>query len=108
MSLSIPQVVAILDRGICEKTSRICSEHELPILELVHGVVEVDEEATQGLNGLKKTINSIAEEYGDLARVYGECEKTGLPLVERAHGSLSAFSAILSQFEAKKPRTTKE
>lgn len=98
MLYKIPQVVVIVDRGIVEKISRIVSSHEIPILEMIHGVVTIDDEATEGLNGLEKDIKSSVDEYGDLARIYGDDSKTGIAFVERVYGYESKFADILEEF----------
>lgn len=111
----VPQVVALLSRGVVEIPSRICSEHEIPILEMIHthGDIEIDDAATAALNGLTKEISSASEEYAILARRYGDDEKTGMSLVERIFGTEREFAKQLEPFlvadEPKKSRTkTKE
>jgi hypothetical protein len=100
MSYKIPQVVVIVNRGPMEKPSRICSEHEIPILAMIHtaGDPEIDHEATAALNGAFKVVDSVGEEYATLAHRYGDDEKTGMTLVERVFINESRFAEVLAQY----------
>lgn len=99
--MKVKLIVAVIERSLVEHTARIVPEYELAILESIHGKsVIVDEESTTALNGQSKEIESVAVEYANLCKVYGDDEKTGMPLVERIYGSERDFAEVVAEYLA--------
>jgi hypothetical protein len=98
--MKVKLVVAIIERSLVEHTPRIVPEYELTLLEAVHKSAIIDHEATDALKGQTKDIESVEAEYINLCKVYGDDEKTGMPLVERIYGSEHNFSNAVAQYLA--------
>lgn len=84
-------VVVTVTKSLVEKINRVVPEYEIPLLEAVHGQVEINHEETEKIEGQFKTVDSAEHEYNDFARIYGDDAKTGMPLVERMYRTLDDF-----------------
>lgn len=88
---NVKLVVAIIKKSLVEIIARVVPEYELPLLEAVHGEVEISDEETQKILGQFKTVDSAEHEYNDLMRAYGDDAKTGLPIMERVYRDFGDF-----------------
>ncbi len=107
------RAAVVIDRGLVTKTSQVIWEHEIPLLEEIHGpesvIVVTDkviEDADAGYKadpkdpfrykpsealGLYDVFNGdIEAEYSRLATVYGMHPKQEMPIVEVVYGRLSS------------------
>jgi len=98
--MKVKLVVAIIERSLVEHTPRIVPEYELPLLEAIHKSAIIDQEASEALNGQTKDIESVEAEYINLCKVYGDDEKTGMPLVERIYGTERDFAEVVAEYLA--------
>jgi hypothetical protein len=91
--MQIPMMLVIIDRGPMEKIPRHVAEHEIPLLEMIHGGGSV-RDSGEPIDAVRE-IDSPEAEYERLLNTYGDDEKSGMPLVERVHGRISEFCALL-------------
>jgi len=95
--LKIPLLLVIIDRGPMEKIPRLAAEHEIPLLEMVHGGGSI-QDSGEPVTDFRE-IESLDEEYERLVHAFGEDEKSGMPIVERIYGRASEFvSSIEARF----------
>ena len=118
------RVMAHVKRGLTDETAVVVWQHEIPILEEIHGegnVSEVTAEAAKGLDAgykakkgdLMKLPPSVsiglgevfdgepAVEYERLVQLYGMHPKVEMPMVEKVYGRFKEgkFSAIIGKPE---------
>lgn len=91
--MQIPMMLVIIDRGPMEKIPRQVAEYEIPLLEMIHGGGSVRDSGEQ-IDAVRD-IDSPESEYERLLGAYGDDDKSGMPLVERVHGRISEFCALL-------------
>ena len=91
--MQIPMMLVIIDRGPMEKIPRHVAEHEIPLLEMIHGGGSV-RDSGEPIDAVRE-IDSPEAEYERLLNTYGDDEKSGMPLVERVHGRISEFCELL-------------
>ncbi len=116
------RVAVVIDRGMVTKTSQVIWEHEIPLLEEIHGPEKVTivtdkvaADADAGYRadpkdphrlkpsealGLADVFNGDAEtEYNRLSTVYGMHPKQEMPIVEVVYGRYSsgAFKRLLGK-----------
>ena len=95
--MSSKRILVLVDRSMTDKTPKLIWEHEVPLLEEIHGqgtIITIDVEKLDKMPmdhyGIGESFKcaDIAMEYDRLATVYGMHDKVELPVVEKVYGSL--------------------
>lgn len=89
------RVLVVVDRSMTDKTPKIIWEHEIKLLEEIHGceITPVDvtklDKMPMDHFGIGETFKcaSIQQEYDRLAVVYGMHEKVEMSVVEKVYGT---------------------
>lgn len=92
------RVLVRVDRSMTDKTPKLVWEHEIPVLEEIHGKDTVIVEDPSKLDkmpmdhygiGEEFKCVSVGDEFGRLEAVYGMHDKVELSVVEKVYGSLA-------------------